>query len=355
MENRHAEIFENFFLPKNDYSALPTSAGLILFADDGDKPIQLITAANIRNTVKNKLTEQTEKTKRTDLTEITAKIYYSPCQCKFRLAIKYFSAVKKIFRENYRDHIVFVQPLFIKINFADTMPFFAITKKPAFKTGENFLGPFPSQKSATDFLKAIQDAFRLCKRPDIANNSETVKSCPYLQMDSCSGLCAGRISSDEYRQITKNAFLAGVNPSGELDTLNRQMAESAKNLNFERAAELKKKIEKLSVLRKQTYRWTSDVETLKIVHIDKSAKIKQKGVRAKKQTLAAFVMNFFDIIDLGDFCDDEQDKISQAVDIALCRFKNDFDENEMLERFSIISYFLYRTGSTGVWQKAVIG
>ncbi|MFA6186211.1 MAG: UvrB/UvrC motif-containing protein [Phycisphaerae bacterium] len=351
MENRHAEIFENFFLPKDDHSALPTSPGLILFADDNDKPIQLLTTANIRNAVKNKLIEQTEKSKRTDLKEITAKIYYSVCQCRFRLAMKHLCAVRKIFSENYKDHITLVQPWFVRVNFADKTPFFSITKKPSFKTDEKILCPFPSQKSATDFLKAIQDIFKLCKRPDIANNPELAKSCPYLQMDSCCGLCAGRISSDEYLQITKKAFSAGANPSGEVEILQRQMTEAAKNLNFELAAELKKKIEKLSVLKKQTYRWTSDLEKLKIVHIDKSARIKQQGIRAKKQTLAAFVMNCFDIIDLGDFLEDEQDKISQAIENALCRLKNDFDEIETLEKFSIISYFLYRTGSTGLWLK----
>jgi excinuclease UvrABC nuclease subunit len=351
MENRYAEIFEKIFLPQDNYSALPASAGLILFSDDRGKPIQLLTAANIRNAVKNKLIEQTEKSKRTDLKNITAKIYYSACQCRFRLALQHLAAVKKIFGENYKAHITLVYPWFIKVNFADKTPFFSITKKPLFKTGEKFLGPFPSQKSTTDFIKAIQDAFKLCKRPDIANNSELAKSCPYLQMDSCCGLCAGAISADEYLQITKDAFAAGANPSGEMENLQRQMAESAKKLNFEQAAELKKKIEKLSILKKQTYKWTSDLEKFKIVHTDKSAKIKQKGIRAKKQTLAVFVMNFFDVIDLGDFLADEQAQISQAVENALCRLKNDFNEIETLERFSVISYFLYRTGSTGLWQK----
>jgi hypothetical protein len=62
-------------------------------------------------------------------------------------------------------------------------------------------------------------------------------------------------------------------------------------------------------------------------------------------------MNFFDLIDLGDFFIDEQDKISQAIEKVLGELKNDFNEIETLEKFSIISYFLYRTGSNGLWQK----
>lgn len=131
------------------------------------------------------------------------------------------------------------------------------------------------------------------------------------------------------------------------------MQTAAKELNFELAAELKRKIEKLAVLEKPAYKWTGDLEKLKIVHIDKSAKIKQKGVRGKKQTVAVFVISFFEVIDLGDFIADETEKITEAVENTLSKICRPLDairnSTEILEQFSIISYFLYRTSSTGLW------
>ena len=106
-------------------------------------------------------------------------------------------------------------------------------------------------------------------------------------------------------------------------------------------------------MKKQTYRWTSDLKKLKIVHIDKSAKIKQEGTKAKKQTFAVFVMNFSEIIDLGDFVIESVEKISEGIENVLSKIRfpseNISDETELVEKFSIISYFLYRTNPSGLW------
>ena len=362
MTNPANEIFESYLTIENpaelekELSKLPTQAGLVLFADSQSLPILLLAAANIRRTAKNKLAEQKETTKKADLKSITAKIYYTVCPCKFRLAITYLQTVKKIFSPNYKDYITFVRPWFIGVNLSEKIPFFSITKKPATKSGEKILGPIPSQRSATVFLKALEDAFKLCKRNDLVNNPQRAAGCPYLQMDACCGVCGGKISPEDYQNIIKDAFEAGAQPAKTIEKFQADMQTASKELGFERAAELKKKIEKLSLLKKQTYRWTGDLERLRIIHIDKSAKIKQEDSRAKKQTFAVFVMNFFETIDIGDFAGNDFDKIIEVIEAALAKLnsnRQDTDDNtEVLEQFSIVSYFLYRTNSPGLWLEA---
>ena len=201
-----------------------------------------MTTANIKRTIKNKLAEQEQKTKRADLKSITAKIYYSPCQCKFRLAVKHLNAVKKIFGQNYKDYITLVLPWYIQIDLSKKIPFFSVTRKPA-PEGE-ILGPFPGQKSATVFLKTLEDVFKLCKRSDLVNNPALAASCPYLQMDACVGICGGKINPENYRTLLKAAFEAGAIPVKTIENFQAQMQIAAKELKFENAAQLKKKIEK---------------------------------------------------------------------------------------------------------------
>jgi hypothetical protein len=385
------ELFDNYILP-DKLSELPSSAGLVLFADSQDLPILLLSAANIRRTVKNKLAEQKETTKKADLKSITAKIYYKTCPCKFRLALEHYKAAKKIFASNYKDHISFVYPWFIKADFNERIPFFSITRKPFLKGGEKILGPFLSQKSAAVFLNTLEDAFKLCKRIDFVSNPQRAAGCPYLQMDACCGVCAGKIRPEEYQNIIKDAFGAGAAPTKQIEKLGAEMQRAAKDLNFELAAELKKKIEKLSILNPHTnfsdictcskssakisvlhqepqgqhsqtnrysgkigvgaYRWTGDLEKLKIVHIDKAAKIKPEKGKKKIQTYAVFAMNFFEVIDLGDFVMDDSNKITEAIESALLKLNSsqqETDSMELTERFSIVSYFLYRTNSSGLW------
>ncbi len=348
------EIFENCFptidTEEKDFNLkdLPTSAGLILFTDSQNAPITLLTAANIRRTVKNKLTEQQEKTKRTDLKSITAKIYYSAIRCKFRLAVNHYTAVRKIFAEKYKDYITLVYPWFITVNLNDKIPFFYVTRKPTFKAGEKILGPFPTQKAATIFQTTLEDVFSLCRKHEFVNHSQ---SCPYLQMDTCCGVCAKKITIEEYKKIIGETFTAGAEPDTAINNFQNQMQAAAKELNFEKAAALKKKIEKLTTLKKQAYRWTSDLENLKIVHIDKSAKIKPQDSKVKKQTYAVFAMNIFDIIDLGDFIIENMDTIAELIGQTHRSAPTTHTINsDTLDKFAIVTYFLYRSKPSGSWK-----
>jgi hypothetical protein len=390
MTNHAGQILENCLSLDDKLSGLPGSAGLVLFADSQNLPILLLAAANIRRTVKNKLAEQDEKTKRADLKGITAKIYYTVCPCRFRLALAHRQAVKKIFGQNYKDHITFALPWYIKIDSSEKVPFFSVTRRPSLKEKEEILGPFPSQKSAAVFLNTLEDTFRLCRKSEFVNNPQRAAGCPYLQMDACCGVCGGKINCEDYRVLIDNAFSAGTNTAKTIEKLQADMQTASKELSFEKAAELKRKIEKLTALKKQTYphtnfssictcskssakinvqhsqtsrhsgkigvgacRWTGDLRKLKILHIDKSAKIRQQGSRAKKQTFAVFVMNFFEIIDFGDFVIDEFDKITESIENALARLNSNrqetCDSTEILEQFSIVSYFLYRSNPSGLW------
>jgi excinuclease UvrABC nuclease subunit len=347
-----AEKFENAEIKKNiNFKDLPSKAGLVFFTTSQDLPIALLTSANIRRTVQTKLAEQQEKSKRADLKSITAKIYYNVYPCKFRLAVNLYSAAKKIFSEKYKDYVALVHPCYLVINLNDRIPFFSVTRKPTFKNTEKIIGPFPSQRAAAFFQTTLEDIFRLCRKSEFANNPQHSKSCPYLQMDSCCGICAGKISSEEYKKILDDAFAAAVEPEKVLNQFESEMQTAAKELNFEKAAALKKRIEKLSSLKKPVYKWTGDLRNLKIIHIDKSAKIKPEGSKARKQSYAVFTMNVFNIIDAGDFVWDNPDIIKDAIKKNIEQLPTS-PNSESLDLFAIVTYFLYRSKPSGLWLNA---
>lgn len=345
MEKQINEIFEKSISTQDNISDLPSSAGLVFFTDNQGQPITLLTTANIRRTVKTKLAEQQEKTKRADLKSITAKIYYKVCVCKFRLAVWHYDAVKRLFPKNYNDYITLIWPWYVTVNINDKIPFFTVTRKPAFKDGEKILGPFPTQKSAAGLVNVLEDVYKLCRKREHVNNGQ---SCPYMQMDACVGVCAGKISTDDYKKIIEAAFEAGAEPEKAIENFQTEMQKAAKELQFEKAAALKKRIDKISALKKPVYKWTGDLRKLKIVHIDKSFKIKEQGSKKRRQSFAFFVMNVFGIIDAGDLVWDNPDVIKSIVNKGLDELPTSADENT-LEKFSIVTYFLYRSKPPGEW------
>jgi hypothetical protein len=66
------------------------------------------------------------------------------------------------------------------------------------------------------------------------------------------------------------------------------------------------------------------------------------------QTYAVFIINFSDIIDLGDFTLDNPDLIYETINKNLRNVSQGISD-EIIERFSIASYFLYRSKPSGLW------
>ena len=98
---------------------LPSSRGLILFANSANEPIQLLCAANIRRTTKARLIAESAETsvkRKTSINEITARIYYLNCFCNFRTSLKYYEIVRILFDNNYTDLLAFGKPWYLKID-----------------------------------------------------------------------------------------------------------------------------------------------------------------------------------------------------------------------------------------------
>lgn len=176
---------------ESDFLQLPTCKGLILFADAADNPIQLLTAANIRRTARARLPAKPAATA-TNITDICRKIYYRCCFCDFNNNLTYLEIAKKLFAKDYKELINFGKAWYLKIDLSHKFPFFTITSSAEADGNVKLFGPFLSQKNARAMLHMLQDVFLLCRRSDLIANSQKSRTCPYLQMQNCSSVCAGK-------------------------------------------------------------------------------------------------------------------------------------------------------------------
>ena len=191
---------------------LPACKGVLLFADDTLKPIQLLTAANIRRTATHRLFPQdpTVIKKRADISRIARRIYCCRCYNDFGSALKHYQIAKVIYRDTYSEQLSLGKQSYVKIDASVKWPFFSLTDKPAGSGGQNVFGPFPSRKAAAEFIQILQDAFGLCKRPDLLAGGQNFASCPYLQMGTCCAPCVGKIGRDEYLRYIAGAISAAA-------------------------------------------------------------------------------------------------------------------------------------------------
>lgn len=124
------------------------------------------------------------------------------------------------------------------------------------KDGAYYFGPYPNVYAAQETIHFLEKVYPLRRC-----NGYQGRPCLYYHMGQCLGACWRTVPKEEYdKQITKiRSFLDG-NTGRVKQELTHKMQEAAKNLEFERAAEL----------RDQLHYIEATVEKQKIISNDKT-------------------------------------------------------------------------------------
>jgi len=331
---------------------LPTAKGVLLFADNSDVPIQLLIATNLRRTAIARLFSQTDDaiSKRTDITGITRKIYYTSCFNDLKSLLIYYYTCREIYPNSYKQTLRLGRVSYVKIDMSARWPCFVHEERSFLRANEKKFGPFPTRRSAAEFIEILQNAFLLCQRPRLINSKQKAASCPYLQMKCCPSPCVGNISRDEYmEQINAAVSAAGGNTQKQAEGLKIRMTELSQKMEFQEAQEVKKQLQYLEKLNNPSYIWTHDLSEWSVLHIDKSAKVKLEGKRKKEQTYSAFFIRNGDICQLDPFTLDSVEQLSnRLLKVSSESIKNE-DTNSANELMSLAAFCLYRSKPAGIW------
>lgn len=331
---------------------LPSNKGVILFAGAHDGLIQLLICANMRRTATARLFHKDDQalSKRTDIREITRKIYYTSCFNDFASLLEYHRLCHEVYEISYKKLLNLGKRSYVKIDVTAKWPAFELSNKSYCSKDEKIFGPFPTRRSALDFIEILRNAFLLCQRPGLINSPRKASSCPYLQMESCPAPCVGHISRDEYLEQIKGAISAACGDVAEQrERLTLKMKLLSENTEFEKANAVKKQIEQLKRLKAPCYKWTCDLDDWGVLHIDKSAKIKVEGKRKKEQTYAAFVISKGNIRRLEPFVLDDVEDMSKAIAGLGDDQGAPTDVKIKDELMSLVCLSLYRSKPAGVW------
>mgnify|MGYP001200642822 CR=1 FL=1 len=118
------------------------------------------------------------------------------------------------------------------------------------KNGKYF-GPFASASAVSQTLNTLHRAFplRSCSDSIFKNRN---RPCLEYQIKRCSAPCVGRISSEDYEKLVKEAadFLRGSSQEAQ-KRLSRQMTQASENLEFETAASYRDRIRALAHIQAQ--------------------------------------------------------------------------------------------------------
>ncbi len=133
----------------------------------------------------------------------------------------------------------------VRVDLSKTIPTFEITRE-AQKDGANYYGPYGSTKRLERFLDTIRKSIpvAMCKEP-----AKVKRECMDYHLDRCSGPCKEHIALDEYHSLVEQMcyYLEG-RPEDLIKILQSEMRNASEMMNFEKAAELRDRLQDLEIL-----------------------------------------------------------------------------------------------------------
>lgn len=138
-------------------------------------------------------------------------------------------------------------------------PYIKITDEPfprlmktrrVIKDGARYYGPFPDVLAVNSAIDILHERFPLrnCKL-DLSKPNPVVRPCLNYHIHRCTGPCIGAVTEEEYRTYISGIedFLDGKKVAF-LDELEAEMKEASRSLDFERAAQIRDKLQALYTL-----------------------------------------------------------------------------------------------------------
>lgn len=323
-------------------AGIPARRGIILFADAADRPIQMLLCADLRRTARARLLTQHKKVSRkADISKVCTRVYYTSIPSEFACQKAYIALCRMYFADQLADLVQLPKLCFVKLDTRLKLPWFAVTDKPTLDPNTAIWGPFITRKYAHQYAEILTSAFGLCRNAECLSSGR-YDLCPYYQMKTCSGPCLHPEQQAHYQRAIANAVrVANVGPDEQIANLTASMQILSKNLEFEKARQIRDQIELLKKLTQPGFREIGPLSQFCVVHIDLAQKDR------KNLLWIAFVATASDIREFS-FSLEQLDMVLSAIrDANPCR--TPICPADIQDNLGLICRFLYRSKKPGLW------
>ena len=273
---------------QNKLTNLPSKPGVYQFFNDKKKVIYVGKANNLRSRVKSYFHSKNPNAKTEAL---VSKI------SDFELVVT-DSEVEALVLEN--NLIKELKPRY-NVNLKDdkSFPFIKVTNEPyprifstrrVIRDGSKYFGPYTSVKNMKSALRMINQVFKIrsCKF-DINDESiakKKFKVCLDYHIKKCDGPCEGLISQKDYNDMVDEVVKVIRGRTDDLiKDLDKKMDSASANMEFERAAEIRDKIDQLKIISSKQKVVSNDFEDRDVISIafeDKDSACSVFNIRAGK-------------------------------------------------------------------------
>jgi excinuclease ABC subunit C len=266
------------FAPSYDadfFQSLPPRPGVMLLEMlDANAQPYLARTADIRRAAERLLREPETLSKRLNLRAVAARIRYRVTGSKFEQTIALYQQARLHFPRRYRDVMRLRPPALLKVNLRNEYPRCYVTRR--IRADEGFyFGPFASRRSAEAFSEGFLDLFKIRRCQIKIRRDPSFPGCIYSEMKMCLAPCFAGCSKEEYdAEVGRVLETLDTTGAALTERFEREREAASEALDFERAAALHKRLEKVSGALRGLPELARRVEDLDAVILQRAAEEK---------------------------------------------------------------------------------
>ncbi len=255
------------------FDALPSRPAVVLMEPrsglTGARPL-LLRTADLKRRMRLLLREPEANSKRLNLREYAAGIRFRVTGSRFEQALVHWQQARTLWPTNYRERLRLHPPPFVKLNLANAYPRAYITRR--LGAAGLYVGPFVTRRAADTFLEGWLDLFRIRRCQIKIRRDPDFPGCIYSEMKMCLAPCFGGCTPAEYTgEVSRAAAFLRSGGSSLADALSQERESASSELNFEHAAALHKRLEKVQELRRSLPEVVRPIEQLHAVIVVRAA------------------------------------------------------------------------------------
>lgn len=235
----------------NKLKTLPTRPGVYQFKDDKDKVIYVGKARNLKSRVRSYFHGSATNAKTIALVKKIKDVELVVTDSEIEALVLENNLIKEL-KPRYN----------IDLKDDKSFPFIKVTNEPypqvystrqVIKDGSKYFGPYTSVKSMKSALRMINQIFKIrsCKYDinELTIAKKKYKLCLDYHINKCDGPCEGLISEREYNEMVQEVIKLLRGKTDDLiKELETKMQKASSALDFEKAGEIRDKLEQLKTI-----------------------------------------------------------------------------------------------------------
>jgi len=264
--------------PDDFFSALPPRPAvcLIELQDQSAEPL-LIRTQDLRRRLQRLLGPPDPNSKRLNLREVAGSVRYRLTGSRFEQIFTYYHHAKQLFPKRYQNMLRLRPPAMLKVSMRNAYPRCYATRHIAVDdsgvpTAGAYYGPFASRRSADAFASSALDFFKVRRCQIKIRRDPSFPGCMYSEMKMCLAPCFAGCTKEDYDvEVQKLVQFLDTSGGSLRNSLEQERETASEQLDFERAATLHKKIEKLDDALRGSPELPRRIQDLNAVILQRSA------------------------------------------------------------------------------------